>query len=279
MTGLLPQDYSRMLDLAVAVIDNLETSESAWQLVCTELMATLDAGFAGCFEARWPDGATRAVAAWPTWTEQMPWTPQDVAAHPLVRHHAVRNDPAPRTIDEVADECQWLRSGDYAAARDHFGDAAQHLILPLPRSSGVIRYVGAARSGRVFSDRDRAYLRRIHPLVTSVDSQRTQLRRLVRSLPVETGSGTLAQRTAGCGITPRELTVLSLLGEGLTAVAMARRLGISPHTVTKHQENLYRKLETTDRLTTVLIAQQRGILPGPTGRPDQPVPARRRRGR
>jgi DNA-binding NarL/FixJ family response regulator len=68
------------------------------------------------------------------------------------------------------------------------------------------------------------------------------------------------QRAAELGLTPRELTVLALLAEGLTAAAIARRLAISPRTVNKHQENLYRKLGTTDRLTTVILAQDLGLV-------------------
>ncbi|SHM37336.1 response regulator transcription factor [Cryptosporangium aurantiacum] len=62
-------------------------------------------------------------------------------------------------------------------------------------------------------------------------------------------------------LTPRQEQVLELLGAGLTARAIARRLGISPRTVTKHQEQLYRRLGTSDRLTTVLLAQRLGLIP------------------
>jgi DNA-binding NarL/FixJ family response regulator len=76
------------------------------------------------------------------------------------------------------------------------------------------------------------------------------------------------ERAAQLGITPRELAVLSLLAAGLTAAAMARRLRISVHTVSKHQQNLYRKLDTGDRLTTVLQARQLGIIGEPGSIPD-----------
>lgn len=73
----------------------------------------------------------------------------------------------------------------------------------------------------------------------------------------------MSERRGAARLTPREHTVLNLLGEGLSAKAMARRLAISPRTVTKHQETLYRKLETSDRLMTVLRAQALGLLPLP----------------
>ena len=62
-------------------------------------------------------------------------------------------------------------------------------------------------------------------------------------------------------LTGRELTVLPLLAEGLTAAAIGRRLGISTRTVHKHLEHVYAKLGTADRLTTVLRARQMGLLP------------------
>jgi DNA-binding NarL/FixJ family response regulator len=63
-------------------------------------------------------------------------------------------------------------------------------------------------------------------------------------------------------LTPRELMVLTLLADGHTAVGIAHQLDISPRTVRKHLENLYRKLGTSDRLTSVLRARSAGLLPG-----------------
>jgi DNA-binding CsgD family transcriptional regulator len=65
------------------------------------------------------------------------------------------------------------------------------------------------------------------------------------------------------GLTAREFDVLLCLSQGLTARAIARRLGCSVRTVSKHCENLYRKLGVNDRLRAVLDAQQRGLLAGP----------------
>jgi DNA-binding CsgD family transcriptional regulator len=94
-----------------------------------------------------------------------------------------------------------------------------------------------------------------------VDSHLVELDRLrTRCRQASVGQESPQARAAHVGLTPRELVVLSLLAEGLTAAAIARRLRISPHTVTKHQENLYRKLKTSDRLMAVLIAQRQGLL-------------------
>jgi DNA-binding NarL/FixJ family response regulator len=62
-------------------------------------------------------------------------------------------------------------------------------------------------------------------------------------------------------VTDRELAVLGLMADGMIAAAIARRLGISPRTVSKHIENIYRKLGAHDRTTAVLRSQAMGFLP------------------
>ena len=62
-------------------------------------------------------------------------------------------------------------------------------------------------------------------------------------------------------LTGRELTVPSLLADGLTAATIGRRLVISPRTVHEHLEHVYAELGTADRLTTVLRARSAGLLP------------------
>ena len=54
-------------------------------------------------------------------------------------------------------------------------------------------------------------------------------------------------------LTGREREVVGLLAEGMTAVAMAHRLGVSRRTVEKHLENVYAKLGVRDRLAAVLM--------------------------
>jgi DNA-binding CsgD family transcriptional regulator len=65
----------------------------------------------------------------------------------------------------------------------------------------------------------------------------------------------------GAELTAGQARVLAMMHAGLTAPAMAARLGISPRTVHKHQEKLYRKLGATDRLSAVLAAKRLGLLP------------------
>lgn len=63
-------------------------------------------------------------------------------------------------------------------------------------------------------------------------------------------------------LSPREREVVRLLIEGLTTLAMAERLGISPHTVRDHLKNLYRKTGTSSRSELLGLASR--TVPVPT---------------
>ncbi|RTQ45929.1 response regulator transcription factor [Hymenobacter gummosus] len=52
-------------------------------------------------------------------------------------------------------------------------------------------------------------------------------------------------------LTRRELTVLGLLGQGLSDKEISRRCGISPRTVQNHLQNIYAKLGVTGRTAAV----------------------------
>ncbi|SDL24533.1 LuxR C-terminal-related transcriptional regulator [Tessaracoccus oleiagri] len=71
----------------------------------------------------------------------------------------------------------------------------------------------------------------------------------------------LAVAQGGPVLTPRERVILCLIAQGRTVEGIAARLAISPRTVHKHQEHLYRKLGAADRLSAVLSAQRFGLLP------------------
>lgn len=91
----------------------------------------------------------------------------------------------------------------------------------------------------------------------AIDSHLCHLRQWREAVP----DGPADDVVADHKLSARQLTVLHLLALGLTAAAIARRLAISPHTVAKHQEHIYRKLGTRDRLSTVVLAQRLGIIP------------------
>ena len=61
-------------------------------------------------------------------------------------------------------------------------------------------------------------------------------------------------------LTSRELEILALLGDGLSNKELARRLGISGHTVKFHVESLYRKLAAGSRAEAVHKGLRQGLI-------------------
>lgn len=72
-------------------------------------------------------------------------------------------------------------------------------------------------------------------------------------------AGFAAAREADELLTPREVEVLGAIGEGLTNKAIARRLGISLHTVKFHIESLFRKLGARTRTEALAKASERRV--------------------
>ena len=61
-------------------------------------------------------------------------------------------------------------------------------------------------------------------------------------------------------LTEREMQVLSLVADGLTAGAIGRVLGISSRTVSKHLDHAYGKLGSRGRLLAVRRAETLGLI-------------------
>lgn len=61
-------------------------------------------------------------------------------------------------------------------------------------------------------------------------------------------------RMAALGLTSREGQILLAAAHGLAEAAIARQLAITPRTVNKHLENIYRKLDVTGRRQAIAVA-------------------------
>jgi DNA-binding CsgD family transcriptional regulator len=227
--------------------------------VVTELVAALRGRISLLAELDWDAGQGYMVTGVPDWLSQAPMDSlisTYMYQHPLMQQYATGSVPRiARTLDEVAGP-DWYRSEAFAAWRGAIGITRQ-LALPLRCPAGKIRTLIVGRPGRNFSERDQHYARRLQPILNALDAHLAQHRHYRQALPDPGQHSDPSQ----FGLTQRELVVLAMLAEGLTAQAIAHRLAISPHTVIKHQQNIYRKLRTKDRLTTVLIAQKEGLLP------------------
>lgn len=79
------------------------------------------------------------------------------------------------------------------------------------------------------------------------------------SMPVG-GDGFCAEEAARPLLTPRELEILTCLGEGMSNKGVARKLGISAHTVKFHLEAVFAKLDATSRAEAVAKGLRRGLI-------------------
>jgi two-component system, NarL family, nitrate/nitrite response regulator NarL len=61
-------------------------------------------------------------------------------------------------------------------------------------------------------------------------------------------------------LTPRELQILALVGVGMSNKAIARRLGISAHTVKYHLEAVFTKLDVRSRAEAVSRGLRHGLF-------------------
>ncbi|GGP56978.1 helix-turn-helix transcriptional regulator [Streptomyces abikoensis] len=259
--GLRARDYEFMLDLTMAVLEH-DDPESLWHLVSAHLVDALGLNtvvFAS-IDLRLARGEARG------------WAPRSLGQgvnevvqrrvrqrHPLVPYLA-SGAHHPVIVRELTD--RWRQSAWYSEARRDFG-TTQQLGIPLPGTDGPQGGLVLGRTGD-FSERDLAFATRIQPLLTAADRHIRELRRLREAAAppaVPTARPPLRRPDPTPRLTPRELTVLGLLTEGLTASGIARRLAISPHTVNRHLEKVYRKLGTNNRVSTVLTAKHAGIVP------------------
>ncbi len=64
----------------------------------------------------------------------------------------------------------------------------------------------------------------------------------------------------GQALTPRELEVLAAMADGASNKAIARRLGISFHTVKFHVAAILEKLDADSRTEAVLEAARQGLI-------------------
>ena len=62
-------------------------------------------------------------------------------------------------------------------------------------------------------------------------------------------------------LSPRQLEVLHLLGEGLSNKQIARALGIADGTVKQHIQCVLEEFGAVNRLQAVIYAYRKGILP------------------
>jgi len=112
------------------------------------------------------------------------------------------------------------------------------LRLWLPAEQGRSRSIYLERSGKNYTNRELILLSLLRPHLVRMRANAESRRRFGPHK----------------GMTPREAEVLGLISRGKTNREIATVLFISPHTVRKHIENIFEKLEVRTRTAAALYA-------------------------
>jgi DNA-binding CsgD family transcriptional regulator len=176
------------------------------------------------------------------------WASGDLLGrHRLLRWFATTGDPKPQTTGRVPEAVASRRAHAPVEEVLRPERSEQQLSLVCHLSGRDYQAFVLGRGDDDFSDEDMEVAARIQPLLRGLYRQADALGSTEGGRNVE-------------GLTGRELSVLRLLYDGHTAEAIARRLLVSPRTVEKHLEHMYRKLQVSNRVSAMRAATERGLL-------------------
>jgi DNA-binding CsgD family transcriptional regulator len=172
-----------------------------------------------------------------------------VHEHPLANHYRKTGDARPVMISDFLSRQDFHRLNLYG---EYFRwiPVEYQIAFGLPAAGSEIIGIALNRAGSDFTEDERDLLNVIRvPLMTALERAR-QRQRARESLAAAT-SGAFAGLA---DLTDREIRILRLAALGRTNSAIAHALDISPRTVAKHLENIYRKLDVTSRTSAVFAA-------------------------
>jgi DNA-binding CsgD family transcriptional regulator len=220
-----------------------------------ELVRTFGADAAGYYVHEWRGWTTALAIApddvWPRVPNAHMPTAQAAALHPGIRHSVTYPvAPAPFALTDLVSERAWLSSELGSLMRPDWGHNYQMAIpVPVLRREQESRVWVLGRLDRDFTPNDRAVATALAPLLGAIARQELwrELRLASHAWPIS-------------AFTDRESVVLHLLDDGLTPAGIAARLLVSPRTVHKHLEHIYRKLDAHDRASALTAARERRLL-------------------
>ncbi|WP_217424025.1 response regulator transcription factor [Agromyces sp. Marseille-P2726] len=189
-----------------------------------------------------------------TAVDAAPYVPQ-IGDHPLALLYRSTGDPHTHSLMEAQRfTTSWSRTLLQSLRDQNIKD---FVFVPLrPRQNMDHRWLGVSSAEPLQGATDDLEL--LRPLIAALDAHCAVLAECFVPGSVD------ANAVADARLTSRELAVLGLVARGLTTVAIASRLRISPRTVSKHQENLYRKLHVNDRVSAVILAHELRVLQLPS---------------
>jgi DNA-binding CsgD family transcriptional regulator len=196
------------------------------------------------------------------------WTAQDAPTqHPILRYYVATGDAHCMQVDDVPPRFADARV--MAAWRERarrWGGVQAQAAVPLIAGAHAHRAFVIGRPNP-FSSGDMELFRRLQRLLTGLDRQVMAFSRW------SARNGAAASDVAAdLRLSARELAVLELLAEGLTAASIGRRLAIAERTVQKHLQRCYLKLGVADRLAAVQRAKSIGLLLRAEARPPARLP-------
>ena len=186
-------------------------------------------------------------------------------AIPQLKQHYAQGRP----IDVVLTETRPRRLDGVQATRlikDEFLGVSVLVLTEFDNDSNVIDAIQAGAGGYIFLKdmTPETLLQSIHQVGEGGAQMKTELLRKAVDDLIQNGRMTLAERTAEAAhLTPREVDVLRLMGNGDTNKIIARTLGITLDTAKKHVGNVVGKLQARNRTHAALIAAQAGIAGKP----------------
>jgi DNA-binding CsgD family transcriptional regulator len=246
------------------VADLVAAPPRSWpdERVAKLLLATFDAP-ACSYYSRGPGSAESL--GWPPehfashLDEVLDWSEHEAPTrHPLLRYYRATGDVRCMQVADVPRGIAYSRIiAAWTELGRRWGGVQAQLSIPVLTGPHANRAFVIGREDP-FTAEEMAAARRLQPLFVGLDRQITAFGRW------STHCGSVAADVAASiQLTPRELAVLQLLGGGLTATAIAHRLGIAERTVQKHLQRCYAKLGVADRLAAVQRAQAIGVLRAP----------------
>jgi DNA-binding CsgD family transcriptional regulator len=176
-----------------------------------------------------------------------------VHEHPLISHYRATGSGAAVKISDFLSQRQFHRLGLYAEFYRPIPVEHQIAISMLCPDGEVIG-IALNRQRSDFTEADRAVLGLLRaPLMGAL--LRARKRQRAHSAQSTAALASLA------ALTDREMQVLELVALGRTNAAIAHTLGVSPRTIAKHLEHIYRKLGVASRAAAAVQSAARSGEP------------------
>jgi DNA-binding NarL/FixJ family response regulator len=154
--------------------------------------------------------------------------------------------------------------------KDEFPEIAVLVLTENLNDSYVIDAIQAGAGGYIFLKdmSPEALIQSIHRVAEGSTQMSTELLHTAVENLILNGRKTLAERTTEAAhLTPREVDVLRLMGNGDSNKIIAANLDITLDTTKKHVRNVIDKMQARSRTHASIIAAQAGIV----GKPVTPV--------